>query len=82
MSENEFNVWLFFENGPHDQIRHRVSAEEAMKTFAHYTSSVMAKLGIVQRVIVTDGGDYCCAEWKLSEGYTFPPELAVGKIPR
>jgi hypothetical protein len=81
MSDNEFSVFQFFTDRTSEQVRHRVSAEEAMKAFAHYTSNVAATVGFVTRVIVTDGGDCCNAEWKLGEGYTFPPEL-VGKIPQ
>jgi hypothetical protein len=29
---------------------------------------------MVERVIITDGGDDCCFEWKRGEGVTFPPE--------
>ena len=81
MNENEFNVWQFFADGSQEQVRAGVSPGEAMNAFAHYTSNVASKLGVVERVIITDGGDDCNAEWKFGQGYTFPPEL-VGKVSR
>lgn len=72
-----FNVCQFFKDGTYEYVRKNVTAEEAMKAFAHYTNSVGAKLGFTKRVIVTDGGDCINAEWKLGEGYTYPPELVA-----
>jgi hypothetical protein len=76
--ENEFSVYQFFENGQYEKVREFVSAEEAMKAFAHYTTCVTAKMGITCRVIITDGGDFTNAEWKYGEGIVYPPELAKG----
>ncbi|WP_157083564.1 hypothetical protein [Bradyrhizobium manausense] len=39
----------------------------------NYTSSVAAKLGVVTRAIITDGGDFTDFEWKFGEGVTYPP---------
>lgn len=70
----KFNVYQFFENGAYEQVRTFVSAEEAVKAFQHYTTSVAARMGITVRVIITDGGDCTNAEWKFGEGVTYPPE--------
>lgn len=68
----EFSVYQFFRDGSYECVRSRVSAEEAMLAVQHYTSNVAAKLGITQRVIITDGGDCTNFEWRLGEGVTFP----------
>jgi hypothetical protein len=81
MSENEFSVCQFFDNDTFEYVRRYVSAEEAMQAFIHYTNSVATKLGMVERVIITDGGDCTNMEWKKGEGITYPPE-ARGKQPR
>jgi hypothetical protein len=70
----EFSVCQFFANGAHEYVRRSVGAEEAVKAARHYTHNVATKLGMVERVIITDGEDYCCFEWKRGEGVTFPPE--------
>jgi hypothetical protein len=70
----EFSVCQFFADGSYEYVRRYVGAEEAVKAARHYTDNVATKLGIVERVIITDGGDYCCFEWKRGEGVTFPPE--------
>ena len=50
-----------------------VSAEEAVETARSYTTRPAAVLGIIRRVIITDGGDNTCFEWKNGEGVTYPP---------
>lgn len=71
MSENEFNVCQFFEDGSYEYVRRNVGAEEAVKAAHHYCHSVGAKIGTTVRVIITDGGDCCNFEWKFGEGVTF-----------
>lgn len=73
--EEKFNVWQFFENDAQECVRSRVSAEEAMKAFQHYTNNVASKIGITKRVIITDGGDCINAEWIQGKGVTFPPPV-------
>lgn len=51
-----------------------VGPQEAIEAARHYTTSVGAQLGVVDRVIITDGGDCICFEWKRGEGVTFPPQ--------
>jgi len=73
-SRAEFSVCQFFKGGAYEYVRRFVGPEEAVKAAHHYTHNVAAKLGMVERVIITDGGDDCCFEWKRGEGVTFPPE--------
>lgn len=70
---NEFSVYQFFEDGSYERVRDGVSAAEASTAAAHYCESVAAQTGIVVRVIITDGGDCCCFEWRREQGVTFPP---------
>jgi hypothetical protein len=63
----EFSVYQFFTDGTHEKVRSFVDAESAMKAVDHYTNSVAVKLGLVNRVIITDGGDCCCYEWKKGQ---------------
>ena len=70
----EFSVCQFFRDGSYEYVRRYVGAEEAVKAAHHYSHSVGAQLGVVARVIITDGGDCTVFEWKRGEGVTFPPE--------
>jgi hypothetical protein len=69
---NEFSVVQFFKDGTHEYVRRFASSDEAMKAIKHYTTSVAVKMGLVERVIITDGGDCCCFEWIHDKGITFP----------
>ena len=76
MSEGEFNVVQFFDDGFHEYVRRGVDAKEAVEAAKFYTTNVVARLGlIVERVIITDGDDSCCFEWQRGEGVTFPSEV-------
>lgn len=70
--EEEFNVVQFFDNDTYEYVRRRVGAREAVETAAHYTRSVAAQAGIVNRVIITDDGDHTVFEWRYGAGVTFP----------
>lgn len=76
----EFSVYQFFNNGSHECVRSRVSAEEAMKAFRHYSENPLSKTGIVERVIVTDRGDCCNAEWVYGKGVVFPTQEMLQQI--
>lgn len=71
---NEYSVVQFFEDGSYEYVRRFVSAEEAVKVSKHYTQSIAVKMGLVKRVIITDGGDCCCFEWIAGKGVVFPPK--------
>jgi hypothetical protein len=72
-SEGEFSVWRFFPDDTYDSACRFVDAETAVTTAKRVTDSPAAKLGVVVRVIITDGGDFTCFEWRAGEGVTFPP---------
>lgn len=71
---NEFSVCQFFTNGTHEYVRRFVSDEEAVKSAQHYCQSIAVKLGMVDRVIITDGGDQTVFEWQKGKGVTWPKE--------
>lgn len=67
-----FSVCQFFPDGTYEYVRRFVSAADAAEAYAHYTTSVGARMGTTVRVIITDGGDSTCAEWTYAEGYVWP----------
>lgn len=72
MTDERFNVWQFFPDGQYEKVAHRVTVQDAMICFLHYTTSVGARMGTTVRVIITDSGDCTNAEWEYGKGVTFP----------
>lgn len=70
----EFSVALFYVDGTHEYARRFVLAAEAIQTAKHYTTNIAAKVGLTQRVIITDGGDCIVLEWEYGKGITYPTE--------
>jgi hypothetical protein len=81
MSLGEFSICQFFADDSYDYELRNVDAKTAIECAARLAGSVGGRLGTTKRIIVTDGGDCTCFEWKHGEGVTFPPE-AAGSVPR
>lgn len=60
----EFSVYQWFADGQYECVRKHVEPEEAVKAAHHYTTNVAARTGMVNRVMITDGGDCCVFEWR------------------
>jgi hypothetical protein len=73
MSNGEFSVYWWDPDGNyHKELKH-VSAEDALqrsKELANGPASVA--LGVIERIIITDGGDCTCFEWIKGKGVVFP----------
>jgi hypothetical protein len=72
MSEHEFSVWWDDPEGFHHAERRFVSAHEAVECAKSLTQRPAAMLGVIRRVIITDGGDFINFEWQYGRGITFP----------
>ena len=69
----EFSVYQFFpDDVGHEAVSRFVDAQEAMRVAEICCTSLGARMGTTKRVIITDGGDCICFEWKHGEGVTFP----------
>jgi len=55
MADGEFSVFQFFTDDSYEQVRDHVDPKEAVEAAKHFTTSVAAQLGYVERVIITDG---------------------------
>jgi len=79
----EFSVYVFYRDGSsHTEDEWRfLMPGPAMELFASLIKRPVTAIGWVERIIITDGGDFTCAEWVKGKGITFPPE-AVGKVPK
>lgn len=72
METNEFSVWIFFPDGSHLAEGRWLGAEESVNLARDVTRRPAAQIGIIERVIITDGGDDICFEWKFGQGVTYP----------
>lgn len=76
-----FNVVQFFTDGTSEYVRRMVPPQEAVAAAKHYTESVAVRMGMVERVIITDMGDLTVFEWKKGQGITFPPQAEGRQFP-
>lgn len=70
-TQGEFSVCQFFADGTNEYIKRFCGPEEAVNTAKDFSTRPAAKIGIIQRLIITDGGDFCCFEWVYGKGMTF-----------
>jgi hypothetical protein len=74
LHQGEFSVWWWDADGSqHEELRF-VNGETAVQRAHTLTHGPASLVGIVQRVIITDGGDCINFEWKHGEGVVFPPK--------
>jgi hypothetical protein len=69
---DEFNVVLFFPDSTSFYEQRNLDAEQAVLLAKQCSERPAAKLGIIERVIVTDAEDYTVFEWQFGQGVTFP----------
>lgn len=74
--KGEFSVYQFFPDDSSEAVLRFVDVETAVKMARQLSENVGGKVGTTKRIIITDGGDCTCFEWKHGEGVTFPkPDL-------
>jgi hypothetical protein len=74
---DEFSVYAFKPSGLSHLEVSFAGAREAAICARRLTETIAAKEGEIARIIITDGGDHTCFEWRYGAGVTFPgPEAA------
>lgn len=72
IDRGEFSLyWYDPEGGQYEELRY-VDARTAVERAHGLMRSIGGRLGTVARIIITDGGDFCCFEWKHGKGVVFP----------
>ncbi len=71
--DGEFSVWWDDPEGSHHNELRFVTPERAVEMALSLAHRPAAHIGIIQRVIITDGGDFTVFEWKHKQGIVFPP---------
>ena len=67
-----FSVVLHLPNGDSDVVADGLEAKEAVELSKDYSERPAAKLGIIQRITIIDGGDCTVFEWQHGKGVVFP----------
>lgn len=73
----EFSVVTFFPDDSYNVVRRNVGAQEAVEAAKDFSERPAAKIGVIKRIIITDGGDFTVFEWINGKGVTFPPRQAA-----
>ena len=68
----EFNVVIFDPDDRYEYVQRWVDARTAIETAASYTTRPAAQIGIIRKVMVTDGGDSTVFLWEYGQGVVFP----------
>lgn len=70
----QFSVYAWDMYGAYERVEAFVDAQTAVEIAHRVAETVGAKLGLTQRIIITDGGDCTVFEWRHGKGVTFPPQ--------
>jgi hypothetical protein len=70
-----FSVYQFFPGGRHEAVACHVSAEEAVTIAKRLAQSVRARIGTIVRIVIADGDDCCCFEWRYGRGVLLDKQL-------
>ena len=72
----EFSVVQFFANDAgYEYVCRFVDGETAVETALQLSRSVGGRMGFVEKIIITDGGDYTVFEWQYGKGVTYPERV-------
>jgi hypothetical protein len=71
-NDKEFSVCIFYPDDTYEYVHRWITAEEAVKAAKSYTERPAALIGIIKRVIITDGDDFTNFEWIFGKGVTYP----------
>jgi hypothetical protein len=70
-----FSVYQFFPDSRYEAVASHVSAEEAVTLAKRLTKSVRARIGTIVRIVIADGDDCCCFEWRYGRGVLLDAQL-------
>ena len=80
MNVAEFSVfWWDREENYHAELRF-VEIEKAINAARRLTHGPASVLGVVKKVMITDGGDLCCFLWTKENGVEFPTRKDIDSV--
>jgi hypothetical protein len=78
IEREQFSVFTFDVTGHSSRELSFASAERAVTWARWLTEERAARFGEIVRIIIVDGGDCLCFEWRFGEGVVFPPRSVSG----
>lgn len=76
---NEFTLYWWDRDGEQHRELVMVSVERALRRAESLANGPASKMGIVKRIMITDGGDCCAFEWTHKDGVVFPKGQKEGR---
>ena len=66
-----FKVYQFFTGGKYECVGRDLEDKAAVLMAIDYCERPAARIGVIEKVMITDSGDLCCFEWEYGKGVTF-----------
>jgi hypothetical protein len=73
-TDGEFNVFWWDPAGNCHVEQQWLDAESAVRLVERMLRRPAAHFGIFKKIMITEGHDYACFEWKHGKGITYPPK--------
>ena len=74
---NEFSVFWWDPTGTYHKELSFVSAKEATEKAISLAKRPAALIGVIQKVMITDGNDFCVFLWEFGKGVVFPTKEEI-----
>jgi hypothetical protein len=74
MSIGEFSVFEHFPDGTCSTVARYVDAKEAVDIAHRSIQKPAVLLGVIVKVMITDGGDHCAFLWEKDKGIVYPTQ--------
>jgi hypothetical protein len=71
-NRDEFSVVVSFRPGRTIFDSRSIGAREAVMRASALSKSVAGRTGLIQKIIITDGGDHTVFAWEFKKGITYP----------
>lgn len=77
IGDAEFSVYWWDPDGNYYKEREGLTSESAVDFAMGMTRRPAAQIGIVKKIMITDGGDCSVFEWEFGKGITHPTPQAL-----
>jgi hypothetical protein len=74
--QNEFSVYWFDPDGNSNLELAHVDARTAVDFAMDFPNRPAGLMGVIRRVIITDGGDFCVYDWRHGDGQVYPERVS------
>ncbi|MET4187277.1 hypothetical protein ABIB94_009428 [Bradyrhizobium sp. JR7.2] len=71
VSEGEFSVIEFYDNGTHAYVARELDAKSAVELAKACIDTALVIGGVVNQIVITDGGGFTAVQWERGKGIVF-----------